>query len=83
VAITRQGQTKFHDSFQKRLDPRQDSYYWLEGEDIHIEGGDDLDYSAIKNGYISITPLWCDLTNHSYIEALREWKLNEKCAMCF
>lgn len=75
IAITSQGQTYFRDRFQKRLDPRRNSYYWLEGEDVELEGGDGLDYIAVKKGFISVTPLWCDLTNHGYMESLKSWNL--------
>ncbi len=72
VVVTKQGQTYFIDHFQRRLDPRRNVYYWLEGEDIEMEGGDGLDYIAIRKGYISITPLGCDLTNYRYLEELRK-----------
>ncbi|MBN2372198.1 5'/3'-nucleotidase SurE [bacterium] len=75
IVFTKQGQSRFLDRFQKRMDPRQNIYYWLEGEDIEMEGGDELDYIAVKRGFISITPLWCDLTNYQYIERLKDWNL--------
>jgi 5'-nucleotidase len=78
IAITKQAQTIFRDRFQKRLDPRQNVYYWLEGEDegIELKGGDSLDYMAVKKGFISITPLSSDLTNHGCIERLKCWDLS-------
>ena len=78
VAITKQAQTVFRDRFQKRLDPRENVYYWLEGEneEIDLKGGDNLDFVAIKKGYISITPLSSDLTNHGCIERLKCWNLS-------
>ena len=78
IAITRQGQTIFHDRFQKRIDPRKNIYYWLEGEveDVKLEGGDNLDHNAIQRGFISITPLSSDLTNHRCIEKLKCWDLS-------
>jgi 5'-nucleotidase len=78
IAITKQGQTIFRDRFQKRLDPRQNVYYWLEGdeENMELEGGDKLDYTAVKKGFISITPLFSDLTNHGCIEKLKEWAIS-------
>ena len=78
ILITRQGQTRFIDRFQKRLDPRHNVYYWLEGEDIELEGGDGLDFTAVKKDFISITPLYSDLTNHRYIEELEDWDLSGK-----
>jgi len=78
ITITRQGQSVFKDRFHKRIDPRENVYYWLAGdiEEIALEGGDSLDYVAVKKGYISITPLSTDLTNHHYIEQLKGWNLS-------
>ncbi len=78
IAITKQAQTVFRDRFQKRLDPRKNTYYWLEGEneEIDLEGGDGLDFVAVKKGFISITPLYSDLTNHGCIERLKCWNLS-------
>lgn len=73
ILITKQGETQFIDHFQKRFDPRNNIYYWLEGEDVEMEGGDGLDCIAIKKGFISITPLRCDLTNHEYLNELKTW----------
>ena len=75
VAITRQAETAFRDRFQRRLDPRENVYYWLEGEneEVDLEGGDSLDFVAIRKGFISITPLSSDLTNYGCIERLQCW----------
>ena len=77
IAITKQGQTVFRDRFEKRLDPRKNVYYWLEGEDeeMETEGGESQDFIAIKKGYISITPLCSDLTNYRCIERLKCWNI--------
>ncbi|MGA1843423.1 MAG: 5'/3'-nucleotidase SurE [bacterium] len=78
IAITQQGQSIFRDRFHKRIDPREKVYYWLAGdiEEIASEGGDSLDYIAVKRGYISITPLSTDLTNHHYIDQLKGWNIS-------
>jgi len=55
----------------RRLDPRQRAYFWIE------EASDDWDldvasdHHAVNEGYISVTPLQPDLTDHASIELVR------------
>jgi 5'-nucleotidase len=57
----------------KRMDPRHRAYYWIEEGDNHWEPHDRSDYQAVRDGYISITPLQPDMTNYDalgYVEGL-------------
>lgn len=75
VAITRLGIRQYRNAFQKRVDPRGKTYFWMAGEpDDSLDGENGSDVSAINNNYISITPVHFDLTNHGLIEDLK--KLN-------
>jgi 5'-nucleotidase len=59
----------------ERLDPRNRSYYWIEEGQDEWEPHDRSDYQAVKDGYISITPLQPDLTAYdalASVEALLE-----------
>ncbi len=75
VKITKQGKTPIIEKFDKRIDPRRRTYYWLTGEVMNIKGGKDTDITALKKGYITITPLHCDMTNHDFIETLANWEI--------
>jgi 5'-nucleotidase len=68
--LTRQGLTKFRESFEQREDPRGNLYYWLAGEATAAETEAEVDVTAVKEGYVSVTPLFYDLTAHSYMEDL-------------
>ena len=74
IAITRQGKSKYREYFDKRVDPQKREYYWLTGEMTNVEDGEDVDFWAINNGYISITPLQYDLTNYRLKEQLIDWE---------
>ena len=57
----------------ERIDPRHQPYYWIEEGQDDWEPHDRSDYQAVKDGYISITPLQPDMTAHdalSYVEGL-------------
>ena len=68
--MTRQGLSKFRESFERREDPRGNFYYWLSGEVPAGESRDDIDVTALTQGYVSITPLFYDLTAHAHAEEL-------------
>jgi 5'-nucleotidase len=56
-----------------RLDPRHREYYWIEEGENEWEPHDRSDYQAVRDGYISITPLQPDMTAHdalAYVEGL-------------
>lgn len=76
IMITKLGVKKYKNNFEERKDPRGNSYYWLAGELVHDINDEDTDIYAIKNKYISITPMNIDLTNYGLIEKIRGWKLN-------
>ena len=46
----------------ERMDPRHKPYYWIEEGENEWEPHDRSDYQAVRDGYISITPLQPDMT---------------------
>ncbi|HYF82882.1 MAG TPA: 5'/3'-nucleotidase SurE [Clostridia bacterium] len=74
IKITKLGVKKYRNNFEERKDPRGNSYYWLAGELIEDENGEDTDIYAVRNGFASITPLHVDLTGYEDINRLKEWK---------
>ncbi len=74
VKITRLGNRRYVNIFEKRVDPRGRIYYWVAGEPLEAQedpSGTETDVEAVKNNYISITPLQLDLTDYAAIEQLR------------
>jgi 5'-nucleotidase len=64
---TLQGHTHYAQEVLKREDPWGREYYWLGGKiskGVPMEGSD---IEAVSQGYVSVTPLGLDLTNHSYL----------------
>jgi 5'-nucleotidase len=60
-------------SVTERVDPRHRPYYWIEEGLNEWEPHDRSDYQAVRDGYISITPLQPDMTAYDalrYVEAL-------------
>jgi 5'-nucleotidase len=75
VAVTRLGVRQYRNAFESRKDPRGRTYYWLAGELVDTEDGDDSDVSAVKSNKISVTPIHYDLTNYGLIGELQNWKI--------
>jgi len=78
VKVTCQSTAKFNDYFIKRVDPRGRDYYWMDGEFVEVTKNENDDYCAIKNGYISITPVHYDMTDYSKIEYFKKWNIDKK-----
>lgn len=76
IRITRQGRRLWEDAIQETEDPWGRKRYWIGGGTPIRDSSEDSDVTAIQDGYISITPIHLDLTNHSGLEFLQnEWKL--------
>lgn len=73
VRVTRQGVTRFVEKFDRRIDPRENVYYWQCGSTPPLEEDGDTDAHALANDCISITPIQHDLTNYDFLESLRSW----------
>jgi 5'-nucleotidase len=54
----------------ERLDPRGRPYYWIEEGQNDWEPHDQSDYQAVRDGYISVTPLQPDLTAYDALAVL-------------
>lgn len=64
IRVTRLGNRRYSNIFDKRVDPRGMFYYWMAGELVDdITENDDCDTTAVRNGYISITPVHFKLTD--------------------
>jgi 5'-nucleotidase len=75
VQVTTLGKRIYEDQLLKREDPRGRTYYWIGGNSIRSEGEKGTDVAAVADGYVSITPIHMDMTNHKLLEKLRAWDL--------
>jgi 5'-nucleotidase len=78
IKVCRQASAKWEESFDQRTDPYGRNYYWMVGNFINQDKGQDTDVYALDQGYISIVPTQFDLTNHTSISLINNWKFNEK-----
>lgn len=73
VRCGRQGKHLYDQVVHETHDPRGRKYFWVgSGEASHLEQSDDTDYTTVKQGYVSVTPLHLDLTDRAFLEVLRD-----------
>jgi len=73
VVVAKQGRARLMESFDRRIDPRENIYYWLAGEtELPVHEDEESDGSCLKRGMITITPICYDLTRHDLLEDLKE-----------
>lgn len=71
IKVTRQGRKLWKNAILETLDPWGKKHYWIGGGTAHLDPDEDTDVRAINAGFISVTPIHLDLTNHAGIEYLR------------
>jgi 5'-nucleotidase len=73
IRVTKQGIKNARPVISEHMDPRGKAYYWIGEvrEGFQAEGG--TDFEAVDEGYISVTPMRCDLTDHASLDLLQSW----------
>ena len=72
IRICRQANAKWVEDFDQRFDPNGRSYFWMTGNFVNFDKGEDNDEWAIANNYVSVVPCQFDLTAHQAIPLLNE-----------
>ncbi|PSL07296.1 5'/3'-nucleotidase SurE [Cecembia rubra] len=72
VKVCRQAHAKWQEEFSERYDPNGRKYFWMAGNFVNFDKGEDNDEWAIANNYISIVPCQYDLTAHHAITQINE-----------
>ena len=75
VRITSQGRRASWTQVEERVDPASRIYYWVKQGFTRTDREAASDITAIRDGYISITPLQFDFTAYSALEELQSWNL--------
>jgi len=75
IRVTTLGNRVFAGSLLRTSDPWGREVFWIGGGQISWTGRDDSDFRAVRDGFISVTPLHVDLTNYALLEAVSGWQL--------
>ncbi len=74
---TRLGQRHKAESVVKTLDPRGREIFWVGAAGPEQDAGPGTDFFAVRDQFVSVTPLQIDLTRYDSIDSLKDW-LGEK-----
>lgn len=72
--LTSLGVLEYGENYEQRQDPRGRNYYWLTGNKQPAAAHSDADDAWVEKGYITVTPIKCDLTDY---DLLQQWSLLE------
>jgi len=72
VMVVKQGKGNVMESFEKREDPRENTYYWISGQYKSTAGEEDTDVHALAAGYVTVTPIQYDLTRYDLLDFLTQ-----------
>lgn len=76
VRVTKLGVIKYINVFEERLDPKGRKYFWQGGEIVVEECCDiNTDVYAVRNNFVSVTPIHFDLTNYAIMQEVKDWNL--------
>jgi 5'-nucleotidase len=70
--LTVQAKRNHVTTVDERVDPRGRAYYWIEEGENEWEPHDRSDFQAVRDGYISVTPLQPDMTDHDALAKLEK-----------
>ena len=77
VRVVRQCTRPWIDTYERRQDPKGRDYFWNTSVFRLGQTEEDTDVAALRDRYITITPLQYDLTDHELVQAWRRerWEL--------
>jgi 5'-nucleotidase len=76
IKICRQANALWEEEFDRRIDPYGREYFWMTGNFINHDKGEDNDEWAIANNYVSVVPCQFDMTGHFAISRINnDWDI--------
>ncbi len=73
VRLTTLGRRVYSNSLARMKDPWGREIFWIGGGSATWSGAEDSDFRAVRDGYISVTPLHLDLTNYDLLRETESW----------
>lgn len=72
IKLCRLGEALWAEDAVEREDPSHRKYYWLEGDFVRTDKGEDCDLAYLEQGYATLTPLKTDWTDYAALERLEQ-----------
>lgn len=78
IKVTKQGKRSYENSIHEIFSPWGEKQYWIGGGVVSWQTMENTDIQAIVEGYVSVTPLHIDLTNHQALDYLKENEIEKR-----
>ena len=73
IEVTRLGKRHKAEPVVKTTNPRGDTIYWVGAAGGAQDAGEGMDFYAVSQGWVSVTPLQMDLTRFAQMDAVKQW----------
>ena len=73
LRFTRLGHRVYSEKIVEQVDPRGRTHYWLGAGPPEWEALEGTDMGAVHEGFVSVTPVHLDLTNHRGLALMADW----------
>jgi 5'-nucleotidase len=74
VKVLPQNVSPYREEFDRRVNPRGRTYFWMGPGFSCPDPHPDTDVTALAEGYITVTPLQFDLTDRARLEPMKKWE---------
>jgi 5'-nucleotidase len=74
IRMTRLGHRVYSDKVIEQNDPRGRTHYWIGVGEPAWEAMEGTDMGAVHEGFVAVTPLHLDLTNHRALAEMTDWQ---------
>jgi 5'-nucleotidase len=71
--VTRLGRRHKAEDMIRARNPRGETVYWVGSAGAAADAGEGTDFHAVEHGFVSVTPLQIDLTNHDQMADVGDW----------
>ncbi len=75
IKVLPQNVSPYQEKFDRRVNPRGRTYFWADPAFRCPEPHPDTDVTALAEGYVTVTPLQFDLTDHARLADVQKWGL--------
>jgi len=73
VRVVPMGINRYGENYEKRIDPRGRSYFWAVNDPPPPPGEHETDLTALRKGFVTLTPLHYDLTKWPALTNMEQW----------
>ncbi|PPI85685.1 5'/3'-nucleotidase SurE [Marinobacter maroccanus] len=73
IRVTRLGHRERAEGAVPMTCPRGRERYWIGAAGVGGDAGPGTDFNAVREGYVSVTPVHIDMTRHEALSRLRDW----------